>query len=580
MKLKNFLLATSLVALAFVSCTNDDDNNPKTDANQVQFTSVIGSLAQPMAAGTQWSANDRIGVFMKASGLPLSAGNIVDGAENIPYVTESGNGTFSPVVPAQAIKMPSDGSAVDFIAYYPYVSPITSYTYPVNVENQTSQEAIDLLYSNQAVGKDKSDANVTLNFKHRLSKVVFNVKAGTGVTSLSGLVTRMSGMKTRADFSLADNSLSLNTSSIKDIVLKNKIDGEIVISEGIILPDSDKGNVKVSFVLPVIGSFSTVLSNDFQFESGKMYTFFVVLKDDGTVVTLNPNGTIEDWTNGTTQDTVLYREEPIGDGTKENPYKIGQLSSKIGEVDKWVEGYIVSIPSYISRSYILLAENATETNVANCAAVELVAGSEIQKCLDIIDNPSLVGKSVKVQGTFATNVAGLAVGIINVIAQSGGICSEIFYFETFGTVNVSSSRPKINAYTGWDEKTVTYSGTGDIRSTSSFDNHAWLPVGDASLKVENINTTNLKSIKLTYSITANVNNVGSTENINKLQIKCDGVNIPVPSYQLNHDDHLRAYYTVTIENLPEGFTTLEFVTTAADNTLGFRLDNVKLEGIR
>lgn len=307
MKLKNLLLATLLVAFAFVSCKNENENVPDRDGREVQILSVIGSLTQPMATGAQWTANDRIGVFMKANGSTLSAGNIVDGAENVAYVTESGDGTFSSVVPDKAIKMPSDGRKVDFIAYYPYTSTITNYVYTVNVENQTSQEAIDLLYSNQATGKDKSNANVTLNFKHRLTKLVFNVKAGASVASLSGMTSKASGFKTNATFSLADGSLNLDNASIKNIVLKNNANGADIIVEGIIIPDSNINGAVVSFTIPNVGVYNLELADNTEFEGGKRYTYNIELRGDGSIVYLKTGATIEDWNSGIMQ--IIYPEK-------------------------------------------------------------------------------------------------------------------------------------------------------------------------------------------------------------------------------------------------------------------------------
>lgn len=44
------------------------------------------------------------------------------------------------------IEYPSDESAVDFIAYYPFQPILDNYIYKVDVTNQSKPEEIDLLY--------------------------------------------------------------------------------------------------------------------------------------------------------------------------------------------------------------------------------------------------------------------------------------------------------------------------------------------------------------------------------------------------------------------------------------------------
>ncbi|MDU1905843.1 MAG: fimbrillin family protein [Dysgonomonas sp.] len=594
MKFKKLFFATTLMALALTSCSNDDDSINKPNDQTVNFSATIGESDFLRAAGTQWAPNDQIGIFMKQNGQDLSSGSIVDGAENIQYFTALGTGNFDPVVTSSAIKMPENGSAVDFVAYYPYQASISDYSYPINVQNQTSQEAIDLLFSNQATGKDKTNPNVTLNFKHKLSKLIFNVKAGDGVSTLEGMTTEISGLKTKASFSFIDENIVLDGNSVNNISLKSTINTTTAVSEGIVIPENNLSNIEVRFFIPNVGTFKSNLANGINFEGGKKYTFNVELKESGEAVFANFTGTIEDWVEGTTTDWSLEREDIEGEGTKDSPYIISQLSSKIGETDKWVEGYIIGVSnttrvissdgSTITDTNILLATKADETEASKCIAVALDEGTDIQKALNLADNPSLIGKKIKVKGTISANILGFAIGITALTDQEGGIISsddwKVIFNETFGTATVSS-RPKFGSYTGYDNiSPVVFSGTGDIRSTTAFDNHAWLAVGEASLKIENISIEGYKTIRLSYDITANLFSTGSAIDVNKLKVKCDETYLEVPSFELNRADYQNAYYNVIIDNLPVSFSTLEFTSTAEDNTLGFRLDNIKIEGVQ
>ncbi len=99
-----------------------------------------------------------------------------------------------------------------------------------------------------------------------------------------------------------------------------------------------------------------------------------------------------------------------GDGSETSPYDVADvltLNVLDGSVKGWVEGYIVgsiknSAPVFgtegAANTNLLLAASATETDYAKCIPVELPSGS-IRTALNIVDNPSLVGKKVMIDGT-------------------------------------------------------------------------------------------------------------------------------------------------------------------------------------
>ena len=50
-------------------------------------------------------------------------------------------------------------------------------------------------------------------------------------------------------------------------------------------------------------------------------------------------------------------------------------------------------------SNVYLADNASETNTANMLPVQLVSGTDIRKAVNLMDNPSNLGKELMIQGT-------------------------------------------------------------------------------------------------------------------------------------------------------------------------------------
>ena len=162
---------------------------------------------------------------------------------------------------------------------------------------------------------------------------------------------------------------------------------------------------------------------------------------------------------------------------------------------------------------------------------------------------------------------------------------DAFFSESFGTgYYPSGNRPKVNDFTDFDMKAPVQfsdeSGVADIRSIAG-DNgaHIWLPANkDATIKVTGINTSDKEDVVLSFQLAANLFDPGSTANINNIQLKVNGTLVELPSQTLeNGNGDNGVFFNVTIPNIPStNNLTLEFISAADKNTIGFRLDNIKL----
>jgi len=586
MKFSKILLAILLTVFAFISCSDDDPKiyNP----SAVRFDASIGEQGNInlKMSGAAWDPNDQIGVFMKKAGQGL-AGNIVGLADNIKHTTP-GNGKFSPALLSEGIEYPADGSNVDFIAYYPYTTPVTNYVYKVNVANQASQPNIDLLYSNNATNMNSgSTKNVGLNFTHELTKIVINVEAGTGIGSLAGLVTTLTGTNTQADFALADGTLT-SASSVTDIQMLTAQSGIKMVSEAIVLPAAATAGRTILFTLGT-QTFKWDVPATTAFEKGKRYTYDAVLSVDG-VDFITPDATITDWTD-VPGGQITPELQGGGDGSQSNPYTIDQVSSKVGETGKWVTGYIVGstaktkVGGTPSTENILIAPTATETNEANCIPVD-ISSSTVKANLDIVAHPELIGKQVKVQGDIVNTIFGGTLSMTNIVAQVGGHTGGggdpvEFFRETFGTGDYpSGNRPKIAEFTDFDMKapyvfTDSYN-RADIRSTGTISASVWLPAYSASydassqLKISGI-APGYTQMSLSYDIATN-NVTGADQNI--IVVKCNDVTMNVPSKAFTQTNQ---FVTVTID-IPDNTTVIEFFSDPNTNKQGYRLDNIVIKG--
>lgn len=140
MKVKILILALSIVTLA--GCGNDESPLGDTTGNSGPTAlHVNGNVCMTSRANdTRWEANDRIGIYMLA-------GKTVE-QNNRLYTTTDGSGKFT-ATEAEAIYLPTDGSRRNFVAYYPYTENLgdNGRTYTIDITDQSSQSAIDLLGS-------------------------------------------------------------------------------------------------------------------------------------------------------------------------------------------------------------------------------------------------------------------------------------------------------------------------------------------------------------------------------------------------------------------------------------------------
>ena len=278
MKIKNLQIITLTLFVLFGSACRKDNTPEITDQTRtaVQFSSSINGQIKTKATDNSWDQGDVIGVFMK-NGTGLDHVQ----SSNKSYTT-TGDGEFKPLTSEQNIYYPIDGSTVDFIAYYPYSQTLTNNTYGVDVNDQSKQAAIDLLYANNAVGLSKTNANANLIFTHQLSKVEIAVKNGAGVADLNGLAVNISGVKTTANFDLATGALTA-TGQAGSVAAHTAVKSGVTIVEAILVPTTDESETKVVFALGT-KTFTWTLPASTTFEQGKKYIYEVELKGDGNSI--------------------------------------------------------------------------------------------------------------------------------------------------------------------------------------------------------------------------------------------------------------------------------------------------------
>ena len=285
---KKTFSAVALATLLLTACQNDEETMQTDTRVALQVTSGI----QTRAYDDQWEEKDDIGIFGFTQGdAPAQA------YTNVRYVTMGGDGAFTPE--GTTIYLPTDGSSLDFVAYYPYTATaMTDGVYTVNVTDQSDQSAIDLMAADTQTA-DRINNTVAFNFEHKLSKIVLTFKPGDGMalSELTGMKVQLTNQQPKATFDVTqpDGEVVVGTNTPATLTLNTDADG--TSSEGIVLPSANFDGMTLHLELADGSSFFNWDLNNSKadkFEAGKKYVYDITVNRSRLDVT----ATIEDWTPG------------------------------------------------------------------------------------------------------------------------------------------------------------------------------------------------------------------------------------------------------------------------------------------
>lgn len=281
----NFCLISAFI-VSLSGCQKEQferaDNSPEMSNVEVRF----GSKITTRMTNETWETDDHIGIFMVKTGEPLSSESVVNNASNMKYTFSSGN-AFEPDTENDRMYYPSK-QAVDFIAYYPYRA-VTDNQLSFDITRQQNPSSIDLLYSDNLKNISATEEVQELNFKHKLSKLVFSISPGKDLTEedLEGLSLVIRDVPTSATFNLADAQITTDEESKKDITAL--VDGNT--AQAIVYP-GDCGNKEIAVML-LSGEFTFKISAESTWLSGYQYKYALTL--DKNINSASIEATISPW---------------------------------------------------------------------------------------------------------------------------------------------------------------------------------------------------------------------------------------------------------------------------------------------
>lgn len=339
MKIK-FLSIFSVAVLALSSCSSSDfdENNGNENGNgndvelsdvEVKFGSSLALSVKPQSSpltrahDAEWDSGDKIGIYMIKDGVTWNSSAEI--FRNSKYTTTAEkDGTTPDYSIFTAVNNPMyypTQNTVSFVAYYPYsddpLLTAATPTYPINVTDQSDQNAIDFLYASRKSGFDKTSETVQLDFKHILSKIILKIIPGPGVSldEVEKVKVTMKGLIRDGEYNLTKSITNNDINSAFTEGSKGPISGfkkidfvdssvnpivEDVELEGILIPQTLDDTIEWEFdVNGEIFTFKPInvktTSLDMsKYEPGKKYVYTItILKTEVEV-----EGKILDWILG------------------------------------------------------------------------------------------------------------------------------------------------------------------------------------------------------------------------------------------------------------------------------------------
>lgn len=265
-----------VTALLLSSCRKENFFISKNTDNQAVFSSVIAGLPQTRAQGTQWGANDSIGIFMYQNGTSLNASTIVNDGFNRPYIT-NGNGNFSSKNADESLIYPAD-APVDFVAYYPFqrrgeLSPL------IDVSNQDDQPVLDFMVARNTAGATVGQGPVSLSFERQMTKLQLQLKG----TDLTGVTASFVGLPSKASFDLSAGQF-IGISDPRNVSAKvsTNTSGETLV-EWTLFPMNSTVAQKIVFTKANGSTYTWNIDANTPFAKGHRYQYDINLGSDGTV---------------------------------------------------------------------------------------------------------------------------------------------------------------------------------------------------------------------------------------------------------------------------------------------------------
>ena len=252
----------------------------------------VPTLPGTKATDSAFEAGDSFGIYAVeyAEGIPAPLQISGNWANNAESVFDGSKWTVTPPI------WWKDDARFDILAYYPFNSELSSVdNYIFEVKSDQRQDGFtlsDFMWA-KAASVQRSDGDIALNFKHKLSRLdIILVKGDDYEGDLpSTAEIRIMNTVTSASVDLERGELEKNPYGTSSTILAHQ--WETGKYSAIIVPQKILNTIPLIEV--IVNNVSYLYSSKFIFESGKRHTLNLTLTSNPDKVIINIGGGINNW---------------------------------------------------------------------------------------------------------------------------------------------------------------------------------------------------------------------------------------------------------------------------------------------
>lgn len=641
MKISNLLYVGALSTLALMSCKNNDDNSEWYGSEGIVFTSAIQSRVSGNTWNANdevgiYMMNSGSGIEAATAQnkkyIAQTNGTLTAASGNGIYLPESGSVDFIAYYPyttsvsgnkiAVNVSDQSNPAAIDLI-----------YSNGTKGIEATSATTVSLAFTHQLtkitlnVTKDatvETLSGLTVNMKGISTEGEFNLADGT-LAATAGTNNKDVAMNVNAEGTTA-TAIILPTAAASEQTAINltfnlsgqsftyTIDNTSIFEKGTNV--TFNANLSINNGKPVVTVGNATITAWTEKAGGDIDVNF----DGEAQPQPGEEAVVLNETFATDQGafTIDNKQLPNGEGSfvwnhgSFNDDNFMKASAFINSTKYASESWLVSPAIDLSQAttatltfdhahnYVGTAEAeltlwVTETSADNWQQLTIDKyGSNFKFTTATIDLSAYAGKTIKFAFKYisTTSAAGTwEIKNVKVVAngEGGGAVDPepdpqpgqetTIFNEDFGNPEkVGNYYPNVDKYTGWSNPNLTFTdpymtasySEASIRATSTMNGHLWLPANKLSgLNISGFDTSNYSNLKLSFDITGNKDG-----NTNLVTLTCGNQVMNIPSTEFKQN----SYVTIELTNVPDNITSIDFKSEAATNTIGIRIDNIKLVG--
>ena len=324
--MKKTILFGLTAAMLATACSEEDDLRQGIAGEGITFTSSVMSRA----TDTSFEPRDAIGISMYADEALTSA-------VNVQYVTEDGSAFTSqnPVTWGMA----GGAATADFVGVYPYKADAVAngiYKITLSTEEGASLSKNDVMYAKNTSGV--GEKNVSLNFSHKLVKVVMQIYDEDG-NGISGAQVKINNQQTTGTLNLADGTVATTGAADQELQFasNSSITGQY---QTIVMPsEAMQGRI---ITITYNGNDYPCPVDAYVFETGKRIVFSATINSNGAVSPGQPtqvSADVTDWYDVVIESGWIFGEGEQFEVTGKTAYELAtnvalnSTATEIGEFE-------------------------------------------------------------------------------------------------------------------------------------------------------------------------------------------------------------------------------------------------------